>query len=76
MAVVNTFLEEGAAAGELGYFGVDETMLLLPAAVADDFGVGLPVGQLVGRFCEGIEPSGPPGEELEEPGPHRIGGDA
>ena len=75
-AIVDAFLEQGTVPGELGYFGVDEATLLLPATVADDLGVGFPVSQLVGHFCEGIEPSGPPGEELEEPCPHGVGGDA
>ena len=74
--VVDAFLKEGAAAGELGDLGFDEVAFLLPVAVADDFGVRLPVGQLVGCFGEGVEPGGSPGEELEEPGPHGIGGDA
>ena len=63
--VTDAFLEEGAVAGKLGDFGFDEAAFLLEAAVADDFGVGLPVGQLVGRFGQGVEPSGPAGEELE-----------
>ena len=75
-AIANALLKEGAAAGELGDLGFDEAMLLFPAAVVDDLGVGLPVGQLVGRLCEGIEPSGPPSEELKEPGPHGVSGDA
>ncbi len=75
-AVTDAFLEEGAATGELGDFGFDEAALLFEASVADDLGVGLPVGQLVGRFGQGVEPSGPAGEELEEPGPHGVGGDA
>ncbi len=73
--VVDAFLEEGTVASELGDFGVNESTLLFPSAVVDDIGVGLPVGQLVGRFCEGIEPSRCPGEELEEPWPHGVGGD-
>ncbi len=74
-AVVDAFLEEGDAASELRNFGVKEVVLLFPLAVADDLGVGFPVGQLVGRFCEGVEPGGCPAEELEEPQSHRVGRD-
>ncbi len=75
-AVPDALLEEGAAASELRDLGFDKAALLLKAAVSDDFSVGFPVGQLVGCFCKGVEPSGSPSEELEEPGPHRVGGDA
>jgi len=75
-AVADAFLEKGATAGELGDFGFDEAAFLLETSVADDFGVGLPVGQLMGRFCEGVEPCRPSSEKLEEPGPHGVGGDA
>jgi len=74
--VVNALLEEGAAAGELRNFCIKEALLLLPSAVVDDFGIGLPVGQLVGRLCKGVEPGGCSSEELEEPRSHRVGGDA
>jgi len=75
VAVADALLEKGAVAGELGDFGFDEAAFLLETAVVDDFGVGFPVGQLMGRFCEGVEPHGPSSEKLEEPGPHGVGGD-
>jgi len=74
--VADAFLEKGAASCELGDLGLDEAALLLEAVVSDNLGIGFPIGQLVGRFCEGVEPSGPSGKELEEPGPHRVGRDA
>ncbi len=74
--VVDALLEEGAAASELRDFSVEEAALLFPSAVADNFHVGFPVGQLVGRFCEGVEPSRCSGEELEEPRPYGVSGDA
>ncbi len=73
--VVDALLEKSTAASEFGNFGLNKPTLLLPSAVMDDFGVGLPVGQLVGRFYKGIEPSGCSGEELKEPWPHGVGGD-
>jgi len=76
VAVANALLQEGAVAGELGDFCFDEAAFLFEAAVSDNFGIGFPIGQLVGCFCEGIEPSGPPGEKLKEPGPHRVGRDS
>jgi len=75
-AVADAFLEKGAATGELGDFSFDEAVLLLEASVADDLGVGLPISQLVGRFGQGVESGWTAGEELEEPGPHGVSGDA
>ena len=74
--VVDAFLEEGTVASELGDFGVNESTLLFPSAVVDDIGVGLPVGQLMGCFGQGVESGRSASKELEEPCPHGVGGDA
>ena len=44
LTVVNVFLEQGAVACKFGDFGIKELALLLPPSVANDLGIGLPVG--------------------------------
>ncbi len=61
---------------ELADFCIDLSPLFLPLSVAHDFGIGLPVGQLVGGFGEGIKPSSCSSEQLKEPWPHGVGWDA
>ncbi len=75
-AVVNGFLQDGTLSYEFTDFGIDLSALLLPLPVADDFCVGLPVGQLMGSFGKGVKPGGHSGEQLKEPCPHGVGRDA
>ncbi len=70
--IVNGLLEDGTSSCEFTDFHINLLSLLLPLLVVDDFGVGLPVGQLVGSLHKGIEPGGHSCEELEKPCPHRV----
>ncbi len=76
LAVVDGFVEDGGAPCKLTDFCFDLSPFFFPLLVADDLGVGLPVGQLIEGFCKGIEPCGWPTEQLKELGPHRVGQDA
>jgi len=76
VAVVEGFLEDSGMSHELANFYLNQLSLLLPVSVANDLGVGLPVGQLMEGFCEGVEPCSQPAKQLKEPGPHGVGWDA
>ncbi len=76
LAVVDCLLEDGTSSGEFANFCIDLLALLFLLPVADDFGIGLPVGEVIGGCYEGIEPSSRSREKLEEPCPHRVDRDA
>jgi len=61
-AVVDGFLQDGTVSCEFADFCINLLTLLLPPLVANDFCIGLPVGQVVGGFGEGVKPGSCSGE--------------
>ena len=74
--IVDGLLQDGGPSGKLADLSFDELLFFLPLLVVYDLGIGLPVGQLMEGFCEGVEPCSQPAKQLKEPGPHGVGWDA